>query len=69
MGRMLLFSTKVLGLAALGLAVAVGWKLGSYLVDVAFDGETRDRFFERVDAFCGEEKETPLWKRQFPPIS
>jgi hypothetical protein len=69
MGRVFLFSTKVLGLAALGMAAAVGWKLGSYLVDVAFDEETRDSFFEKFDALCGKEEDQPLWKRQFPRIS
>ena len=69
MNRLLFASTKVLGFAALGLAVAVGWKLGSYLVDVAFDEETRDRFFEKVDQVCGQEQEPPLWKRKFSRIT
>ena len=70
MSRLFLFSTKVLGLAALGLAAAVGWKLGSYLVDVAFDEETRDRFFREFrGASAGKEEDEPLWKRQFSRIS
>jgi hypothetical protein len=69
MNRLLLGSVKFLGLAAAGVALAVGWKLGSYLVDVCLDEDTRDRFFEGVGNICGEEKEPPLWKRQFSRIS
>ena len=69
MNRLLLGSIKFLGLAAVGVALAAGWKLGSYLVDVCLDEETRDRFFEGVGSMCGEEKEPPLWKRHFSRIS
>jgi hypothetical protein len=69
MHRLLLGSVKLFGVAAAGVALAVGWKLGSYLVDVALDEETRDRFFERVGEACGEHQEQPLWKRRFSRVS
>jgi len=68
MSSLLLFPVKFLGLAALGFAMGAGWKLGSYLVDVALDQETRDRFFECTN--LGQEStEQPLWKRSYPKVS
>ncbi len=47
MNRLFLGSVSFFGLAAAGVALAVGWKLGSYLVDVCLDEETRDPLFRR----------------------
>ena len=68
MSHIVLFPVKMLGLAAAGLALAVGWKVGSRLVDVVFDKQARDRFFEWVNPECKGE-EAPLWKRQFSKVS
>lgn len=68
MGSTLLFPLKFFGWVAAGVALAAGWKLGNYLVDVALDEDVRDRFFEWVK-FPEEAEETPLWKRQFSKVS
>jgi hypothetical protein len=64
----LLFPFKLLGLAAAGAAIAVGWKLGTYLVDAASDEATRERFFETC-GFHEETGEQPLWRRTFSRFS
>lgn len=58
---------KILGLAAVGLAFAVGWKLGSYVGDLA----TGEKTFPWPDAdiFKPREQREPLWKRQFSRIT
>lgn len=68
MSQIALFPIKMLGLAAAGLAFAVGWKVGSHLVDIVFNEQARDRFFEWVDPECKGGK-TPLWKRQYSKAS
>ena len=68
MKRLLLFPVKFLGFAALGFGLAVGWKLGSCLVNVALDKETRERFFEWTGVQEGSAGE-PLWKRKFSRVS
>jgi hypothetical protein len=40
MGNLLLLPIKFLGWTAVGLALGVGWKLGSHLVDVAMGKES-----------------------------
>jgi hypothetical protein len=68
MSSLLLFPVKFLGFAALGFALGAGWKLGSYLVDVALDEETRDHFFECTNLGQGS-TEQPIWKRSYPKVS
>jgi hypothetical protein len=68
MSHIALFPIKMLGLAATGLALAVGWKVGSHLVEIVFDKQARDRFFEWGDSECRDAK-GPLWKRQYSKVS
>jgi len=68
MSHIVLFPIKMLGLAAAGLALAVGWKLGSHLVDAVFDKEARERLFEWMEPER-QSSEAPLWKRQFSKVS
>ena len=68
MSNLLLFPVKFLGFTALGFALGAGWKLGSYLVDVALDQETRDRFFE-CTGLGQSGPEEPLWKRSYSKVS
>ncbi len=68
MSNLLLFPVKFLGFAAVGFALGAGWKLGTYLVDVALDQETRDRFFECTGLAQGS-AEAPLWKRSYSKVS
>ncbi len=58
---------KIMGWTAAGVALAVGWKIGSYIVNAAARSTDVQRFFEGMKARCqpGE----PLWKRQFTKIS
>jgi len=63
-----LLPIKILGWAAAGMALSVGWKVGTYLVDTAM-GDTRVvQFIERLKLKCEGERE-PLWKRQFSRFS
>jgi hypothetical protein len=59
---------KFVGLATVGAALAVGWKLGSYLCDVATNEETRDRLFATCGC-TGREEGQPLWKRRYTKVS
>jgi hypothetical protein len=68
MSSLLLFPVKFLGFAAVGFALGAGWKLGSYLVDVALDQETRDQFFE-CTKLGQKSAEEPIWKRSFSRVS
>ncbi len=68
MSQVVLFPIKLLGLAAAGLALAVGWKMGSRLVDMVFDEEAREGFFKWMEP-QGKSDEAPLWKRQFSKVS
>ncbi len=67
MSQIALFPIKLLGLAAVGLALAVGWKIGSRLVDMVFDKEAREGLFE----WMGPQRKSDeaLWKRQFSKVS
>jgi len=59
-----LLPLRILGWAAAGLAMGVGWKVGTYLVDTAM-GDTRvAEFIEELKSKCQCEAE-PLWKRRF----
>jgi hypothetical protein len=63
-----LLPIKLLGWATAGIALGVGWKVGTYLVDTAM-GDTRvTEFIERMKLKC-EREEEPLWKRQFSRFS
>jgi hypothetical protein len=68
MSHIVLFPIKMLGLAAAGLALAVGWKMGSRLVEVVFDKEARERFYEWMEPELKSE-EAALWKRKFSKVS
>lgn len=68
MSTLLATPLKLIGWATVGVGLAVGWKLGGLLYDMATDPETRDRLFEA----CGctaEEHGQPLWKRKYTKIS
>jgi hypothetical protein len=62
------FGLKLLGWTAAGMALAVGWKLGCYLVDMAMGGPESGHWFERAEGEK-ESKEEPLWKRKFSRVS
>lgn len=67
MASLITFPIKMIGWAAAGAALAVGWKIGSYIVNtVASHSEVR-RFFENMKSCC--QAEEPLWKRQYSKIS
>jgi hypothetical protein len=56
---------KLLCLAAAGLAIAFGWKLGCYLGDLA----TGEKELPWPDILKPADPPEPLWKRKFSPIS
>ncbi len=63
-----LLPIRILGWAAAGMALGVGWKVGTYLVDTAM-GDTRVKdFLESLKCRC-EGEEPPLWKRRFSRFS
>jgi hypothetical protein len=63
-----LVPVKLLGWAATGLALGVGWKVGGYLADLALDKDKRAEFLKCFS--CEEEAPPePLWKRKFTPVS
>jgi hypothetical protein len=69
MSNLTVLPLKFLGWTAAGLGLAVGWKLGSYLYDVAMDKKVRERFFEGC-SLTGETAEAQaLWKRTFSRVS
>lgn len=69
MFRIALSSVRILmGVAAAGMAVWGAYKLGTYLVG-AVVGE-KDATPKRIeDTAAGGQRDKPLWKRQFSPIS
>ncbi len=67
MSPIVLFPIRMLGLVAAGLALAVGWKMGSRLVDMVFDKEAREGLFEWMEP--QRESDEALWKRQFSKVS
>jgi hypothetical protein len=67
MSHLLLVPLKFLGFAAAGAGLAVGWKLGSYVVDAATDPEMREKLFGTFR--CSKEQAEPLWKRTFSKVS
>ncbi len=63
-----LLPLKVLGWAAAGVALGVGWKVGCYLVEkVANDPDVKD-FLSSIPPAC-KVSEEPLWKRRFSKVS
>jgi hypothetical protein len=65
MTNMLFFPLRMLGWASAGFALAVGWKLGSALVNMAMQS---DQLLEKQRGpYC--DSEGPLWKRKFTKIS
>jgi hypothetical protein len=67
MASLITFPIKMIGLAAAGAALAVGWKIGSYIVNTVASHSEAQRFFESMKACC--QAEEPLWKRQYSKIS
>jgi hypothetical protein len=64
----LLVPLRFLGAAAAGFGLAVGWKLGSHLVEVAMGKE--DLLWPSRDCRSGSEPETnDVLKRKFSKIS
>jgi hypothetical protein len=64
----LLLPLKFASWAGIGVALAVGWKLGSFLYDAATSQETRDCLF----AACvsgAQEGDQPLWRRKYSRVS
>jgi len=58
---------KIIGWTAAGVALAAGWKLGSYIINAAANNTEVQRFYENMKACCKPEE--PLWKRQFSKVS
>ena len=65
----LLLPMKMVGFVAAGLALGVGWKLGSYLVNNVMADENVKEFARDLKGACGSwaapEQGEPLWKRKF----
>ena len=68
MTPLVLYPLRLAGWAAAGLAIGVGWKLGSHLVDVAM-GERELNWPKLRDLVKPSETNQPLWKRRFTKIS
>jgi hypothetical protein len=68
MTGIILFPVKLLGLAAAGVAVGVGWKVGSYLGDVVI-GERELKLPQVLDRFRKDDSPEPIWKRKFSRVS
>jgi len=69
----LLTPLKMIGFMAAGLALGIGWKVGSYIVDTVKNDEDINNFAESLKdsykAWVFEERGEPLWKRKFGPLS
>ncbi len=63
-----LFPLRILGWAAAGVALGVGWKVGTHLVDTAMGDPRVKEFVNDLKSACKEEEE-PLWKRQYSRLS
>ncbi|MDQ7784516.1 MAG: hypothetical protein RDU20_16645 [Desulfomonilaceae bacterium] len=63
-----LLPIKLLGWAAVGLALGAGWKLGTYVVEKAAGDPRMTDLMERMKGRCAGQ-ETPLWKRRFSRFS
>ncbi len=65
----ILLPIKMVGFVAAGLALGVGWKLGSYLVNAVMADENVKKFTQDFKGACGswaaQEQGEPLWKRKF----
>ena len=68
MTKLIGFQAKLLGMAAAGLMFAAGWKLGSYLGDLA-TGEKEFEWPRVPDLMKRGEASQPLWKRKFSRIT
>lgn len=68
MTGVILFPLKLLALAAAGVAVGVGWKVGAYLGDVV-TGEKEFAAPHVLDQLRQEGGCEPLWKRKFSKVS
>ena len=56
------------GLAAAGLIVWGGWKLGEYLAHIALE-EIESSHAQATDLTTENHDRKPLWKRRFSPVS
>lgn len=67
MSSIILAPIRLLGWAAAGMAFAAGWKLGSYVGELA----TGEKKLEWPDSgiLTRREEPEPLWKRKFSRIS
>lgn len=69
MNPVVLFPLRMLGWAAAGLALGVGWKLGSHLVDVAMGEKDLLWPWKSDEQAPDQEGDQPLWKRKFDKVS
>ncbi len=69
--KLLLLPVKVFGWAVAGMAIGVGWKLGTYLVNAATADENVKGFMRMFECSSGRTEETsePIWARKFPKFS
>lgn len=67
MASLITLPIKMIGWTAAGVALAVGWKIGSYIINAAAGSGEAQRFFDSMRACCKPQE--PLWKRQFSKIS
>ncbi|MFH1116816.1 MAG: hypothetical protein V1792_23110 [Pseudomonadota bacterium] len=64
----LLLPLRILGWAAAGVALGVGWKVGSHLVETAMSDPRVKEFIGSLKSECKAE-EAPLWKRKYSRLS
>ncbi|MBI4966298.1 MAG: hypothetical protein HY913_23670 [Desulfomonile tiedjei] len=67
MSHLVLLPIKMIGWTAAGVGLAVGWKIGSYVINKAKSNSEVQRFYENLKACC--QPAEPLWKRQFSKVS
>ena len=65
--RLIALPIRIIGWTAAGVSLAVGWKIGSYIMNAAASSSEVQRFFDTMKACC--QSGEPLWKRQFSKIS
>ncbi len=68
----LLLPIKMVGFVAAGVALGVGWKLGSYLVNTVMADQNVKKFAQDLKGACSSwaapEEGEPLWKRKFDKV-
>jgi hypothetical protein len=73
MASFLFFPVKILGWAAAGFALSVGWKAGSHVVKTIMQDENVQQFFQDIKSKgrkAGEPsgQQEPIWKRRFDDL-